>query len=125
VKVNVDDPLPPILADAAALQMILRNLVENSVRHARVERLQLQLSAQRRGSQVLLEYQDNGEGTAVPGRELGRVFGRGDNSKGTGIGLYLVRALMQRMGGEAQFHSAPGAGFRAELLFNTSGESAT
>jgi signal transduction histidine kinase len=125
VKVHVDDPLPPILADAAALQMILRNLVENSVRHARVERLQLQLSAQRRGSQVLLEYQDNGEGTAVPGRELGRVFGRGDNSKGTGIGLYLVRALMQRMGGEAQFHSAPGAGFRAELLFNTSGESAT
>jgi signal transduction histidine kinase len=33
------------------------------------------------------------------------------------VGLYLVRRLMQRMGGKVRFSSAPGEGFRAELAF--------
>lgn len=120
LRVHLDDSLPPILADAAAVQMILRNLVENSVRHARLEPVQVRLTARATGDKVLLEYHDNGAGTSVPGRELGRMFGRGEGSVGTGIGLYLVRALMQRMGGEANFFSAPGEGFRAELQFTAS-----
>ena len=124
VRVHLDDSLPPILADAAAVQMILRNLVENSVRHARLERVQVRLTARGLGDQVLLEYHDNGAGTAVQGRELGRLFGRGDGSGGSGVGLYLVRALMQRMGGRADFYSAPGEGFRAELCFAASSEEA-
>ena len=36
--------------------------------------------------------------------------------------LYLVRALMRRMGGQVRFHSAPGAGFEAELSFPASRE---
>ena len=124
LRVHLDDSLPPILADAAAVQMILRNLVENSVRHSRLERVQVRLTARGLGDQVLLEYHDNGAGTAVPGRELGRMFGRGAASGGTGVGLYLVRALMQRMGGYANFFSAPGEGFRAELCFAASREEA-
>ena len=124
LRVHLDDSLPPILADAAAVQMILRNLVENSVRHSRLELVQVRLTARGLGDQVLLEYHDNGAGTAVPGRELGRMFGRGAASGGTGVGLYLVRALMQRMGGYANFFSAPGEGFRAELCFAASREEA-
>ena len=50
-------------------------------------------------------------------RRSGALFGRGADSGGTGVGLYLVRALMQRMGGRVEFHTAPGEGFRAELRF--------
>jgi signal transduction histidine kinase len=121
-RVQVEENLPPVLADAAALQMIVRNLVENSARHAGIERVQLNLVARRDGAQVLLEYRDNGAGTAVQGRELGRLFGRGSGSGGSGVGLYLVRALMERMGGRADFSSAPGQGFRAELRFVASHE---
>jgi len=64
----------------------------------------------------------SGAGTGVQGRELGRLFGRGAASGGSGVGLYLVRTLMQRMGGRADFYSAPGEGFRAELCFNASAE---
>jgi signal transduction histidine kinase len=124
LRVHLDDSLPPILADAAAVQMILRNLVENSVRHSRLERVQVRLTARTLGDQVLVEYHDNGAGTAVPARELGRIFDRGTASQGTGVGLYLVRALMQRMGGYAKFYSAPGEGFRAELCFAASREEA-
>ena len=118
----LEELLPPILADAAAVQMILRNLVENSVRHAQLERVQVQVSARARGEQVVIEYRDNGAGSAVQGALLGRLFGRGAGSGGSGVGLYLVRALMERMGGRAEFHSSPGKGFRAELYFAASHE---
>lgn len=114
--------LPSVLADAAALQMILRNLIENSVRHAQRECVQVWLQARTSGEQVLLDYRDDGAGTAVRAQQLGRLFGRGATSGGSGVGLYLVRALMERMGGRAEFHSAPGQGFRAELRFPASRE---
>jgi signal transduction histidine kinase len=117
VLAHVDSNLPPIRADAGALQMILRNLVENSVRHARVNPVSVRLTATVRGEQLLLEYQDNGQGIAAGTGRLGRLFGRGANSSGAGVGLYLVRRLMQRMGGRVRFNTAPGEGFRAELWF--------
>ena len=58
-------------------------------------------------------------------QRLGRLFGRGAESGGSRRGLYLVRALMQRMGGRVEFDSAPGEGFRAELWFAASREAAT
>lgn len=122
LRMHLDDALPPILADAAAVQMILRNLLENSVRHARLERVQVRLTARAQDGKVMVEYHDNGAGTSVQGRELGRLFGRGAASGGSGVGLYLVRTLMQRMGGRADFYSAPGEGFRAELCFTASAE---
>ena len=124
LSVGLAASLPPILADAAAVQMILRNLVENSVRHAQRECVQVSVGARARGEQVAIEYRDNGAGSAVQGLELGRLFGRGAGSGGSGVGLYLVRALMQRMGGRAEFHSSPGDGFRAELYFASSREHA-
>ena len=122
LAVELAADLPPVLADAAALQMILRNLVENSVRHAQRECVQVRLQARAQAQQVLLEYRDDGVGTAVRAQQLGRLFGRGAGSGGSGVGLYLVRALMERMGGRAEFHSAPGRGFRAELWFSASTE---
>ncbi|HEY6451193.1 MAG TPA: HAMP domain-containing sensor histidine kinase [Steroidobacteraceae bacterium] len=114
---HVDAALPPIQADAGGLQMILRNLVENSVRHARTDPVSVRLTASVRGAEVVLEYQDNGRGVPAGTGRLGRLFGRGPSSTGAGVGLYLVRRLMQRMGGRARFDTAPGEGFRAELWF--------
>jgi signal transduction histidine kinase len=100
--------------------MILRNLVENSVRHARVNPVNVRLTAAAHGAQLVLEYQDNGQGVDAGAGRLGRLFGRGPHSSGAGVGLYLVRRLMQRMGGHAKFNTAPGEGFRAELWFSVS-----
>jgi signal transduction histidine kinase len=114
---QIDAAVPPILADASALQLILRNLVENSVRHARVSPVGVQVSASVHGPRVVLAYQDNGQGLAAGSGRLGRLFGRGPHSSGAGVGLYLVRRLMQRMGGKARFDAASGPGFRVELVF--------
>jgi signal transduction histidine kinase len=117
LRAHVAAELPPVQADVGALELILRNLVENSVRHARVDPVSVRLTASLRGARLVLEYQDNGRGVAAGAGRLGRLFGRGPASSGAGVGLYLVRRLMQRMGGRSRFDTAPGQGFRAELCF--------
>jgi signal transduction histidine kinase len=117
LRAHVDAGLPPVQADAGALQLILRNLVENSVRHSQLSPVSVRLTAARQGRFVVLEYQDNGQGVAAGTGRLGRLFGRGAASHGAGVGLYLVRRLMQRMHGRARFDTAPGEGFRSELWF--------
>jgi signal transduction histidine kinase len=117
LRAHLTAELPPVRADAAALQLIVRNLVENSVRHSRVSPVSVRLTASRHGGLVVLEYQDNGQGVAPGTGRLGRLFGRGAASPGAGVGLYLVRRLMQRMHGRARFNTNPGEGFRCELWF--------
>jgi signal transduction histidine kinase len=117
MRAHVDASVPPVFADAGALQMILRNLVENSVRHAGVTPVNVRLTASQRGDHVVLEYQDNGAGIVGGSLHLGELFARGERSSGAGVGLYLVRRLMQRMGGRARFNTAPGEGYRCELWF--------
>lgn len=120
LRTHVDGSVPPVFADAGALQMILRNLVENSVRHSGHTPVSVRLTAALRGDYVVLEYQDNGNGLSGPLPRLGKLFARGAKSSGAGVGLYLVRRLMQRMGGRARFNTAPGEGYRCELLFRIS-----
>jgi signal transduction histidine kinase len=120
LRAHVDADLPPVQADSGALQMIVRNLVENSVRHAGVTPVVVRLTASLRGEHVVLEYQDNGGGVVGRKPVLGALFARGANSTGAGVGLYLVRRLMQRMGGQARFDTAPSEGYRCELWFRVS-----
>jgi signal transduction histidine kinase len=117
LEVQIDASLPPVLADAGALQMVLRNLIDNSVRHSRRSPVQVRLAAAQRGTHVVLNYRDNGVGVPADVRRLGRLFARGTESSGAGVGLYLVRRLMQRMGGAIRFTAAPGEGFACELTF--------
>jgi signal transduction histidine kinase len=107
-----------VAADAAAVQIILRNLVENSVRHGQAVPAVVDLSIDRTADAVVLTYRDHGQGYAEgDAARLGKLFVRGRHSSGAGVGLYLVRLLMTRMGGWARFESAPGKGFSAVLGF--------
>ena len=110
-----------ILADPAALQIILRNLFENSLRHARQDPITIELRSDTQPDGIRLIVTDNGQPGASAPRELGRLFEKGTASKGAGVGLYLVRALMQRMGGHARFSPAQTGpnprGFQVQLQF--------
>lgn len=112
-----------VLADPAAVQIILRNLLENAVRHACRDTVSIELASHVAGDRVTLTVTDDGEPTAaLPGR-LGELFEKGAASKGAGVGLYLVRSLMRRMGGSAEFYPAQSGanphGFRVKLHFRT------
>jgi signal transduction histidine kinase len=117
LTVNVAPSLPPVRGDTSALQLILRNLVENSVRHGEREPVHLEVEAVAAAQGVDLIYRDDGRGYNGDASKLGSMFLRGGESRGTGVGLYLVRVLMERMGGSVEFANAAGGGFVVTLHF--------
>lgn len=98
-----------IQADPAAVQVILRNLLDNSLRHAKTDQLlHIELASEDHGGWVVIRYFDNGGAFEGDVSKLGTLFHKGATSQGAGVGLYLISALMRRMGGRAEFSAAPG-----------------
>jgi signal transduction histidine kinase len=95
-------------ADPTALQVIFKNLFENSVRHSKKERVQVRIKAERDSQRIRILIQDDGLGFSGKQNTLGLLFHKGVASQGTGVGLYLVRVLVERMGGRVFFDSNPG-----------------
>ncbi len=107
--------LPPetvqLLADPARLEQVLANLLTNAAKYTEPGG-HVKLSARLVGEQVELSVRDNGMG--IPPSLLPRIFelfAQGDRSLdrsqgGLGIGLTLVRRLVELHGGEVEAHSA-------------------
>ncbi|MEO7775853.1 MAG: HAMP domain-containing sensor histidine kinase [Steroidobacteraceae bacterium] len=117
IATHIAADLPPIRGDAAAVQMILRNQLENSVRHAQRTPVQVNVDARANAAGVEILYRDDGGGSSEPHAALGKLFQRGGASSGTGVGLYLTRVLMERMGGRVAFGTAANGGFETRLQF--------
>jgi signal transduction histidine kinase len=121
---EIDPDLPPIRFDRDALLQVIYNLVDNAMKYAAsAASRQIRLEARRRDGGVELAVRDFGPG--VSGRHLGHVFEpfyRGEDeltreTKGTGIGLSLVKELGERMGARVRGANAEGGGFRVGLWF--------
>jgi signal transduction histidine kinase len=104
-----------VLADPSAVQIILRNLLENSKKHSGRSNPKIQIRSETSGGKVRLYVSDDGSKNLALPEQLGELFQKGQNSTGAGIGLYLSRSLMRQMGGEALFHQPDG--FEAILEF--------
>lgn len=106
-----------IEADPTCLQTILKNLLENTLKHSKKEQTQVVFATRSSSTGVRLEYSDNGKGYDGNPQQLGQLFFRGSSSQGTGVGLYLIKTLMRKMGGEADFSQTGPSGFKANLEF--------
>jgi signal transduction histidine kinase len=109
--------LPETWLDADKIDQILGNLVENAVRHGSGIVSVVVLSAQVGGDQAIaVSVRDQGEG--IPPEMAARVFRqfwRGKRRGGTGLGLYIVKGLVESLGGTITVCRAPGGG--AEFRF--------
>ncbi len=107
--------LPPVWADRQSLLQVLLNLVKNSRRALEAapgERV-LRMHIEQRPARVEVHISDTGPGVARP-EILFRPFQQ--QAGGSGLGLYLSRALMRSFGGELRhLPTAAGATFVAEL----------
>ncbi len=110
VRVEVPADLPPVLVDPILADQILTNLLENAVAHAGPDRVVRVVAAtmapadQRVPTRVELVVEDSGPG--VPPREIDHLFekfyrgsARRPGGRGMGIGLAVVRGLVEAMGG--------------------------
>ena len=113
-----------VLADRNALKVIVRNLVENTLRHAQATPARARIAIASEPTTVTVSFADQGRGFSGDTLQLGTLFFRGDRSQGAGVGLYLIRMLMRRMGGDASYSSQPGAGFETRLIFRRAEEPA-
>lgn len=107
-------------ADPMALQVIFRNLFENSVKHSGQKQVKVQVSTQSLGGWIWLSFKDNGNGFQGDMKKLGSLFQKSAVSSGTGVGLYLSKMLMKRMGGEVHFKNSP-TGFEVLLKLSEGG----
>jgi signal transduction histidine kinase len=108
-----------VLADRERLGLALDALLENAVRHTGTDDV-IQLSVIRGwpGMPARIVVADSGSG--IPADQLHLIFDRfrtGDDSqsRGTGLGLPLVRAVARAHGGHVTVHSKPGQGSEFEL----------
>jgi signal transduction histidine kinase len=115
--------LDPVLvtADRERLGLALDALLENAVRHTSTgEEIRLSVLRDHDGKTARMIVADSGEGIAPA--ELDRIFDRFrsgsalSGTRGTGLGLALVRAVARAHGGEVRVHSAPGGGSEFEVV---------
>lgn len=103
-------------ANREALELALRNLIANALRHARAR---VAVSVARAGDGYALQVDDDGEG--VPEADRERVFQPfaqlRKHPEGFGLGLALVRVIAEKHGGRASVADSPlgGASFRIDL----------
>ncbi len=111
--------LPETWLDADKIDQILANLVENAVRHGAGIVTVVAQRANMAGDQaeaIVVSVRDQGEG--IPPEVAHRVFRqfwRGKRRGGTGLGLYIVKGLVESLGGDITVGRAPGGG--AEFRF--------
>lgn len=99
-----------VMADARALDTVLRNVLQNAVIHGSATRASVRITSES-GDVARITIADNGSGIAPEGlAQLGEPFARPSATSGTGVGLHVSRRLIGRMGGTMRFGVAGGAG---------------
>ena len=103
----------PVWIDQEQFSRILDNLVENSRKYAGTSPLQIHVGLQETQKGVCIRFSDNGQG--VPEEKLPFLFDefyRGDESRnqkeGNGLGLYIVKTLIEAMGGRVSAENRDG-----------------
>lgn len=121
-EVEVEDDLPRVTADKEALAQALLNLVNNALKYTRDEKY-LRLAVSRRGEgAVAIAVTDRGIGVAKgEQRKIFEKFYRAEDSlvhetKGSGLGLSLVKHIMEAHGGSVEVESTPGKGSTFTLV---------
>jgi two-component system, cell cycle sensor histidine kinase and response regulator CckA len=133
VTFEAEEGLPPVMADAGAVEGILTNLVTNArdamphggelrieVERGRLEREHLrQTGWGDPGDYVCLTVRDTGEGMneEVLARVFDPFFSLKAPGEGSGLGMAMVYGLMKQHRGYIDIQSEPGAGTRAQAYF--------
>jgi len=118
IKLEVDPEIsniPPVLVDANKIVRVFNNLISNAVRYT-PKGGKIAVKANCEGKKVLVSVKDSGSG--IPPEYQARIFEKftqvknndGDHAEGVGLGLAMVKEIINAHGGEIWVESAIGKG---------------
>lgn len=120
VEVDIASDLPSIRFDATSLSEVVLNLLDNAAKYCD-ERKYISVSLRLEHANAVVIVEDQGMG--IPDSEREKIFEqfyRGHNSRdkgGYGLGLFLVKKIMDAHGGTIEVNSQAGEGSTFRLLF--------
>ena len=134
LKNKIDPQIQPIRVRRKHLEVVLDNLISNALKHSGDGTpviVDAEIIRERRGNVgenvLLVSVVD--EGVGIPEHEIEEIFNpfyRGDSERragGLGLGLALVKNIIEIMGGEIRVSSSPGKGTRVTVSLPLHGES--
>ena len=115
IEFKSEENLPKILADPSQIRLVVENLLDNAVRYIK-DRGKVKMLLSRRGQNLYFEIEDNGVGIPKEDQKyIFQKFFRSENilryqTQGSGLGLYISKAIIERSGGKIGFKSQEGVG---------------
>lgn len=123
---KVKDDFPIIFADKNRLEQVFVNLLENAVKYSYPDSM-IRVESEVRDNKARILVKNDCD--LIPKDKLQRLFGKfirlDDNTtrttRGTGLGLFIVKGLVEAMNGKIELSSSAGCGFCAEIILELAG----
>jgi len=115
IKFLAEENLPKIFTDPSQIRLVIENLLDNAIRYIK-ERGQVEIKLKKRDKNLYFEVKDNGVGIPKEDQKyIFQKFFRSENilryqTQGSGLGLYISKAIVERSGGKIGFKSEEGKG---------------
>ena len=120
LRIVVTDGVGSLRADGRRVRQVLFNLLSNAVNYSEPGQT-VTLAAMRRGAEIVFKVSDRGRG--IPPEMIDRIFDRfatfpnGSRQRGPGLGLSIVRAMVELHKGRVLIDTAPNEGTTVTCIF--------
>ncbi|MBV8442995.1 MAG: ATP-binding protein [Hyphomicrobiales bacterium] len=120
LRIVMTDGVGSLRADGRRVRQVLFNLLSNAINYSEAGQT-VTLAAMRRGAEIVFKVSDRGRG--IPPEMIDRVFGRfetfhnGSRHRGPGLGLSIVRAMVELHHGRVLIDTAPNEGTTVTCIF--------
>jgi PAS domain S-box-containing protein len=114
VTVSIENPLPTVVAERIRIQQIFQNLLSNAIKYMDKPRGEIRIGCSAEGGEWKFSVSDNGPG--IEPRHFDKIFqlfqtlAPRDRIESTGVGLALVKKIVELYGGDIWLESTPGTG---------------
>lgn len=107
-------------SDQSSINSILQNLIENSIKYSDPDKnsfVKISISKEVAASQLCIKVEDNGIGISdnFKSKIFDMFFRANDTVQGSGLGLYILKAAVERVNGIVDFESVEGVGTMFEI----------
>lgn len=127
IKENIENNLPLFMLDSEAYEQVLLNLLDNAVKYSREDKV-IEVSARHQNDSIIIEVSDHGIG--ISKKDIEKIFEKffrspipdGRKIPGSGIGLTLVKEIIEAHGGKIEVESEIGKGSTFKFSFPLSND---